>query len=1162
MTLEAWVWIPRLPQYDTVTQQPFRAIVVKGSPNQWEYGLYLTTNAQPVFSLWQANGSTYATVNAGLPLSLNQWHHLAGVVRKGQFACLFVDGVLVGETNSFSGDTSDRSSALYIGRRGDAQFFDGQVDELALYGRALASAEIAGIYQAGSAGKCMAIPGGAVPYTTDFESGAGSEWTLPVTVNSESRAFSRFSGRFNNTAQVLTLTNLVLGQRYTLGFDLYVIDSWEGGSAASSDYFDVHVNGSQVFHYTFANSTAAQTYPGTPDEGKAPLGFTPGQSDSVYRNIEISFFASNPLTVIHFTGQNLEAIDNESWGVDNVSVQLTAALPGTVIRSASLPGQGTTNAIALEGFTIAASAPLLAASAGNAANYTLRSAGADGQFSTADDVLHPFTVSLPGTGGRSVAFALQTLPLPPGRYRFQTGAGLTAADSGPVPVFTRDFVIVHPVAGGLETAGNDVIGNATPLPATESPTGSGFLTAFAVGAFSSTSDVDYWRFDAEAGDVITVRVEAEAEGVYPKLRLRNASDQDLSGAAVDGNYEGIAQRQTYTITTPGTYYLRVWSSNNSSRYWLRLDQSRGPELESEDNGSLAAADPVKLTLSPGLYQGRMAGALPMADTAGDYFNLGVLNVGNSINASILYPTGSTLTASQSIATVYRDGASLGLVTNLGSTLNYTVTGDGVHYVRLQTLDPGLRDQYLLNVTVSDGAPPVITAATLPAEGTATTSLVDRFALGFSEPIQSLSVSNRALYQLRGSGPDGVLDTADDSFYSVATTGYPAESLGSSYTILDGPLQPSQYRFTVSASLADRAGNPMAAPFTRSFSVGNLPGFTFESRTNDAPGRATVLSSNPGANGEGTISHAATIGTPSDPRFAVAAHFNTDTNLDVAIANWNGNNVAVYTNNGYGSFGVLTNIPTGVNPVGLATADFNQDAYPDLAVANYTAGTVTVLLGNPNGSFQIATNIGGFNQPYNLSATDLNSDGIADLVVPNHGASTITVLLGGASGSNFLIRSNYATGTNPQTVAAGDLNGDSLPDLAVANRGNSTITILTNTGNGTFLPVTNLPAPTTPRYVIIAELTGDALPDIASLQAGDNFVTVFAGIGNAAFQTGRSYFSGTTDTYQMSVADLNGDQRADLVIPGYGNNQIAVLLNNGSGSFTNLAVYATTQNPIG
>jgi hypothetical protein len=1156
LTLEAWVNLPRLPQFDTGTAQGNRAIVVKGGAGQWEYGFYVTTNATPVFGVWQNNGNGYASAY-NPTITTNAWHHLAGVLRKGQFARLYIDGVLVSESTSFSGDTYDAGSPLYIGRRGDGQYLDGLVDEVAVYGRALSSAEIATLYAAGSSGKCSGvITGAGVPYQTNFENGAGAEWTLSATDNSESILYSHFLGRFGNGGTMLTLTNLVPGQSYTLGFDFYPIDSWDGGT---SDYFNVGVNGSQLFHYSFINYSGSQSYPYSPDEGRDYLGFTQGYADSIYRNVEVSFTASNALTEIMFYGQNLEALDNESWGIDNLSVRPSSELTNTYVRSSTLPASGTTNYLAIETFTIAANWPLLATSATNAANYSLLLPGADGVFGTSDDVAIPMAVSSPGAGGRSVAFAVAGAPLQPGHYQFKA-AGLLGTNGVGLTNFVRDFYVANPVFGVIEGATNNSIATATGITLTESPASSGFFSAFGVGTFSGAGDVHYWRFDAEAGDVVTVRLEAESQSVYSHIRIRNSSDSDLSGAYSDA-YNNV-ELQNYTISTPGTYYVRVWNDNYRARYGLRLTVSRppsGPQTESEGNDTQAAANLVNLAFSAGLAQGRIAGSLPATDTSGDYLKLGVLNPGNAINVTALYPASSTLTGAQTILSVQLDGNSVALLTNQTGNLNYTVVSNGVHYIRVESNNRSLRAQYLLSVSISDGVPPQITGTSLPAEGAATNAIVDRFTLNFSEDLYALSVSNNASYELRGAGADGVYGTADDTFYSVVTTGYTG-GLTSGYSITDGPLQTGNYRLTVSTNLIDRAGNHMAAAFVRNFSVTNLSGYVLEGRNNDSAGLATPMSLTPGTASDGTMSWVQNVGTPSVPRFIAKGKFNGDTNVDLVTANWSADSMSFYTNTGKGLFVAATNFPTGNGAISLAVADLNSDGLDDVVVANYYAGTVSVLLSSGSGVYSLKTNVTGFSNPFDIALADVSGDGKPDLLVPNSGSGNLSVLLGNGDGT-FTLSSNYSTGSYAMSVAAGDLNGDGKLDLAVANYNSSTVSVLTNLGAGTFALSTNLPSGPNPRYVAISDVTGDSVPDLVVLQPGDNSIAVIAGNGNGLFQPRRSFVTGTTDAYQFQLADLNGDGKKDIVIAGYGNNQMPVLLNNGTGMFTNLYAYGVSQNPM-
>ncbi len=1159
ITLEAWIYMERAPKYDTATGQANRAIVVKGSPSNWEYGFYITTNLVPVFSLWTTSGSGVSGASPTNSLGLNQWYHLVGAMRKGQFTRLYINGQLAAESTVFSGDTGNGTSPLYIGRRGDGQWFDGRVDEVCVWGRALNGAEVAGIYAAAGDGKCQVITAGAsVPYATDFENGIGREWTLGVVDNQESRMFSSFSGRFNNSQQTLTLTNLVPGQSYTVGFDFYALDSWDGNS--QNDLFNIRVNGVPVFVYTFSNyngepPNSPQSFPGKPDQGRAHFGFNPSYVDAIYRSVPVSFTASNSVAMISFSGSLNEDASNESWGIDNVTVNTTASLTNTYIRSTTLPNQNSTNSVYLDSLAIAASAPLAPSTATNAANYSLKAAGVDGVLGSGDDINFAMVPSLPGAGGQAVLLALAAGVLPPGSYRFQTGVGLQDTDNSGLPVFTRDFVLRHPVQGVLETANNDSIPTATPLPVTESPVSSTFFTAFGVGDFSSTTDNDYWRFEAEAGDLVTVRVETESLNTYPYLYVQNASGANV--ATVGGSYEGVAQIQNLGISTPGTYYLRIWNANVRSRYWLRLDQSRGIQTENEGNDSQNAANQINLAFSSGLSQGRIAGSLPTADSAGDYYRLGTLNTGNLINVSALYPTGSIFSVTHPVLSVYLAGQTAAAQISAAGNLSYNVTADGVYFVRVESTNRNLRAQYLLNLVVSDGVLPAVTGTSLPAENGATDIIFDRFSLNFSEDMAALSVSNSANYELRGAGVDDTFGTADDTVYQLVTTGY-SSGLTSSYSILDGPVQPGRHRLTVS-SLEDRAGNGMAPAFVRNFRVENVSGFVLETRDNYSGGTSTRMVPTAGTNGTGALGWISSTSTQNNPRQIATGHFNSDTNLDIVVAHYGGDSLGFYTNNGLGQFASLVNVPAGDGALGVKVRDFNGDGLDDVAVANYEANTVGIWLRSAS-TFVLATNMTGFSSPYYLESADLNSDGKFDLVVPNYGNGTISVLLGNGDGT-FQTRSNSSGVSGPVGVALADLNADGRPDFAVANYSSASIGLFTNRSDGTFVLATNIAVGSNPHNVKLADMNQDNKLDLVVAHYGDDTVGVLLGNGGINFQPRKSYYTACTDPTDIAVVDLNGDGAPDVVVPGYGNNDFGVLLNDGTGDLSQLYPYDRSGNPI-
>jgi len=62
-------------------------------------------------------------------------------------------------------------------------------------------------------------------------------------------------------------------------------------------------------------------------------------------------------------------------------------------------------------------------------------------------------------------------------------------------------------------------------------------------------------------------------------------------------------------------------------------------------------------------------------------------------------------------------------------------------------------------------------------------------------------------------------------------------------------------------------------------------------------------------------------------------------------------VSILLGNGDGTFQSAVNSAAGKNPAAIAVADLNSDSHLDVAVANIGRDTITVLLGNGDGSFQ-------------------------------------------------------------------------------------------------------------------------------------------------------------------------------------------------------------------
>ncbi|HNQ74806.1 MAG TPA: Ig-like domain-containing protein, partial [Verrucomicrobiota bacterium] len=376
-----------------------------------------------------------------------------------------------------------------------------------------------------------------------------------------------------------------------------------------------------------------------------------------------------------------------------------------------------------------------------------------------------------------------------------------------------------------------------PLQFVEAPTASGFFVAALTNTINGTGvgQGQNWSLEAETADRLTVRIETAVGNARPKLRVLNAANQTV--ASINGAATGIAEVYDVLLPAPGTYRVQVFSDHQASEYRLRVDLARGPQLETEPNDSIAQAVERPMEMQAGQFQLRMAGTLTSEDASGDFFRLGALAPGNSISATLLTGPYSPLSVSNTTITLYRDTSPL-LATN--AAFDFVVTDPGDYFVSLvASTNRDLLAQYFLTLTVTDAVPPTVAALTLPAADSVASNIINGFTVTFSEPMHAASVNQVANYSLRAAGSDGLFDTADDVLYSLLSPDY---SLGTNATfaVVDGPLQPGEYRFSIAATITDRAGNPLTPALTHNFTIVEWGDFVFENRDNDEVAVATGL----------------------------------------------------------------------------------------------------------------------------------------------------------------------------------------------------------------------------------------------------------------------------------------------------------------------------------
>lgn len=313
--------------------------------------------------------------------------------------------------------------------------------------------------------------------------------------------------------------------------------------------------------------------------------------------------------------------------------------------------------------------------------------------------------------------------------------------------------------------------------------------------------------------------------------------------------------------------------------------------------------------------------------------------------------------------------------------------------------------------------------------------------------------------------------------------------------------------------------------------------------NSSSASSSALSFNPGT------SYPTGAGATSPQALAIAGlNASFDGHLDVAVANTGTNKVAVLLGDGAGGLGAPTEYATGAGPNSVIIADVSLNNTTDLVTANYLANSVSVLTGNGFGVFAPKADFATGSSPVFVAVGDLNGDSKPDIVTANSVANTVSVLQNTScyqpplcNSLGFAAHVDLMTGNGPYSVAISDLDGDGRPDLAVANNGAATVSVLLNTTAGaggppTFAARTDFPTPPGTQSVAIGDVNGD---DRADLIVAGGKLSILLGDGTGGFGPRTESTTGTSP-YSVALADLNADDRLDAATANFGASTVSVV----------------------
>lgn len=286
---------------------------------------------------------------------------------------------------------------------------------------------------------------------------------------------------------------------------------------------------------------------------------------------------------------------------------------------------------------------------------------------------------------------------------------------------------------------------------------------------------------------------------------------------------------------------------------------------------------------------------------------------------------------------------------------------------------------------------------------------------------------------------------------------------------------------------------------------------------------------------------------------VVADLNGDGRRDIALllentTSPNVGSVTVVSNPGasYPTFGATArlNLPAAFGALSLHAREMNGDGSPELLVTG-SAGRISVFINNGAtfnpASADTVTLQGNVSAILSSSLGDFNADGRQDLAFVRTATPRVAVLLGSASpiaggSAGFSSAPQVVSGSSTRFVATFPGNAASPPriDLIGSDAASpSVIERFTNAGAvGQFTgPATTSSLGNFSWRPVVGDLNGDGVPDIVFVNRDSSTMTVIFGTASGGISLAHVIETRLSSANRASIADLNADGYADILISG-------------------------------